>query len=82
MTLKRAKLIAALIADLDKDCEYTDFVAEVELRPYCECDYSVKLYSKAGSKNQLCDLTLFARALDLLGTSVHLYFSSHYVELS
>lgn len=82
MTLKRAKLIAALIADLDKDCEFTDFVAEVQLRPYYECDYTVKLYSKGGSRNQLCDLTCFARALDLLGTSVHLNFTSHYVELS
>lgn len=82
MTLKRAKLIAALIADLDKDCEHTDYVAEVKLRPYCECDYTVMLYSKGGYRNQLCDLTCFARTLDLLGTNVHLNFNSHYVELS
>lgn len=82
MTLKRAKLIAALIADLDKDCEYTDYVAEVGLRPYCECDYTVKLYSKAGARNQLCDLTLFAKALEILGTNVHMYFYTHYIELS
>lgn len=81
MTLKRAKLIAALIRDLDTDCEYTDYVAEIEQRPYYECDYSVKLYSKAGARNQLCDLSLFAKALELLGTNVHMYFKTHCMEL-
>lgn len=82
MTLERAKLIAALIADLDKDCVHTDYVAEVQLRPYCECDYTVKLYSKGGSRNQLCDLTCFAKTLDFLGTNVHMYNSTDYVVLS
>lgn len=81
MTLKRAKLIAALIADLDKDCEYTDYVAEVQLMAYHECDYSVLLYSKGGSKNQLCDLIVFASALDNLGTNVHVYLQNHCIEL-
>ena len=81
MTLKRAKLIAALIADLDKDCEYTDYVAEVQLMPYYECEYSVLLYSKSGAKSQLLDLIVFASALDKLGTDVHVYLQTHSVEL-
>ena len=81
MTLKRAKLIAALIADLDKDCEYTDYVAEVTQNPYCESDYSVMLYSKSNARNQLCDLTCFARTLSLLGTNVHMYNNPLYVEI-
>lgn len=82
MTLKRAKLIAALIADLDKDCEYTDYVAEVKQNPYCQSDYSVMLYSECNSRNQLCDLTCFAKTLVLLGASVLMYNGTHYIKLS
>lgn len=81
MTLKRAKLIAALIADLEKDCEFNDYVAEVHLRPHYECEYSVLLYSKSGAKTQLLDLIVFASALDKLGVNVHVYLQTNSVEL-
>lgn len=82
MTLKRAKLIAALIADLDKDCEHTDYVAKVMKNAYHENEYSVELSSMANHRNQICDLTCFARILELLGTKVHIYSAANYVEIS
>lgn len=82
MTLKRAKLIAALIADLDKDCEHTDYVAKVMQNPNHKDVYSVELSSMANHRNQLCDLICFARTLDLLGTSVSMYHNGNYVEIS
>lgn len=82
MTLKRAKLIAALIADLDKDCEHTDYVAVVKQFPYDKKEYSIVLSSMANHRNQICDLTCFARILELLGTKVHIYSAANYVELS
>lgn len=81
MKLKRAELIAALIRDFDTDCKYTDYMVGVELRPYYESDYSVKLYYKTDAGSQLVILTLFARALELLGTQVHLSFYGSYIEL-
>lgn len=82
MTLKRAKLIAALIADLDKDCEHTDYVAEIKQNPFPELGCQVVLSSKDGHRNQLVDLTCFAKALDLLGTKVYMSLYSNYIELN
>lgn len=81
MNIKRAKLIAALIADLDKDCEYTDYVAEVKQNPYHENEYSVVLSSKANHRNQVCDLICFGKTLEFLGTKVNMYHHDNYVEL-
>lgn len=81
MTLKRAKLIAALIADLDKDCEHTDYVAKVVKNAYRENEYSVELSSMANFRNQLCDLICFARILEVLAVKVHMSLNDNYVEL-
>lgn len=82
MTLKRAKLIAALIADLDKDCEYTDYVAEVKQFPYDKNEYSVELSSRTNKRNQLCDLIVFAKSLEELGTKVHVVYNTYCIELA
>ena len=82
MTLKRAKLIAALIADLDKDCAHTDYVAEVKLIPGCVNEYSVELSSMRDYRNQLVDLICFAKSLDILATKVHTFYGPDYIELS
>lgn len=82
MTLKRAKLIAALIADLDKDCEHTDYVAGVKLIPSSVDEYSVELSSMKNHRNQLVDLICFAKSLDILATKVHTYYGPDYIELS
>ncbi len=81
MTLKRAKLIAALIADLDKDCEHTDYVAEVKPNPYEANEYSVVLSSRRPWRNQLVDLICFARSLDLLATKLQMSQENDYIEL-
>lgn len=82
MTLERAKLIAALIADLDKDCVATDYVAEVYLVPGCVNEYLVEMSSKQNHRNQLVDLICFAKSLDILATKVHTYYGPDYIELS
>lgn len=82
MTLKRAKLIAALIADLDKDCEHTDYVAEIKLIPGSVDGYSVELSSMKNHRNQLTDLICFAKSLEELATKVHMYLGRDYVEIS
>lgn len=82
MTLKRANLIAALIADLDDDCKVTDYVAEVELVPDCVNEYSVKLSSKAGHHLYLSELFCFARELMVLGVKLHMNVESNYIKLS
>lgn len=82
MTLKRAKLIAALIADLDKDCVHTDYVAKVMKNAHRENEYSVELSSMANHRNQLCDLICFARILEELAVNVHMYHNDNYIELS
>lgn len=82
MTLKRARLIAALIADLDNDCRHTDFVAEIKHNPFPQLGCHVVLSSKDHHRNLLVDLTCFARALEMLGTKVHMSLYSDYIELS
>ena len=82
MTLERAKLIAALIADLNKDCVYNDYVAEVKQNASREDEYSVKLSSKASHRDRLSELFFFARDLVLLAPFVHMNCESNYIELA